>query len=123
MHTNFDSSIGGINDILCEKLDLIDYKTECAQIYRKGFLKNEISLDEFINKVKKILNVEYVLCAGDVNKKIKSVGICSGGGGSLIDEAYPCDVFLTGEAKYHEFLDATLNGQDESHTYFVLLPT
>ncbi len=106
MHTNFDSSIGGINDILAKKLDLCDYEATLPQLYRKGILKNEISLSEFINNVKEILNVKNVICCGDLNKKVKTVGICSGGGGSLISDAYPCDVFLTGEAKYHEFQNA-----------------
>ncbi len=109
MHTNFDSSKGGINDILASMLELEDYAVENAQIFRKGVLKEETTLAEFIKKVKKLLNVKNVICCGDFEKNIKTVGICSGGGGSLIEEAYPCDAFLTGEAKYHEFQNALAN--------------
>jgi len=109
MHTNFDSSKGGINDILASLLELENYEVEGAQIFRKGVLKNETTLKDFISKVKELLNVKNVICCGDFDKKIKTVGICSGGGGSLIMEAYPCDVFLTGEAKYHEFQNALAN--------------
>lgn len=109
MHTNFDSSIGGINDILASLLELNDYTPKTAQIFRKGYLKNEITLKEFINNVKNILNVKNVICCGEDDKKIKTVGICSGGGGSVIMDAYPCDVFFTGEAKYHEFQNALAN--------------
>ncbi len=109
MHTNFDSSIGGINDILASLLELSDYTPKTAQIFRKGYLKKEITLKEFVNNIKNVLNVKNVICAGEDNKKIKTVGICSGGGGSIIMEAYPCDVFFTGEAKYHEFQNALAN--------------
>ena len=105
-HTNFDSAIGWINDILCEKLGLINYEVDTPAIFRKGEFKKEISFSELVNKVKEILNVENVICSGNPNKKIKTVGVCSGGGGSLIENAYPCDAFLTGEAKYHEFQNA-----------------
>ncbi len=110
MHTNFDSSIGGINDILASLIELEDYTPEVAQIFRKGRLKKEITLGEFVDKVKTILNVKNVICCGDIDKKVKTVGICSGGGGSVIMDAYPCDVFFTGEAKYHEFQNALSNG-------------
>lgn len=102
-HTNFDSAVGGINDVLCEKIGLENYEVKEPQIYRKGNFSKEITFIELIEKVKKVLNVEKVICSGDLNKKIKTVGVCSGSGASLIDEAYPCDAFLTGEAKYHEF--------------------
>ncbi len=110
MHTNYDSSIGGINDILAGLLELENYTPEEAQIFRKGVLKNEITLGEFVKKVKSILNIKNVICCGDTDKKVKTVGICSGGGGSVIMDAYPCDVFFTGEAKYHEFQNALANG-------------
>ena len=109
MHTNFDSSIGGINDILASLLELENYAPENAQIFRKGSLKNEVTLKEFVKKVKEVLNVRNVICCGDEDKKIKTVGICSGSGGSVIMDAYPCDVFFTGEAKYHEFQNALAN--------------
>ena len=109
MHTNFDSSIGGINDILASLLELNDYIPKTPQIFRKGYLKKEITLKEFVNNVKNILNVKNVICCGEDDKKIKTVGICSGSGGSVIMDAYPCDVFFTGEAKYHEFQNALAN--------------
>lgn len=110
LHTNFDSAIGGINDILCEKLGLENYEVGIPHIFRKGEFKKEITFFELVKKVKEILNVENVICSGDIEKKIKTVGVCSGGGGSLVKNVYPCDAFLTGEAKYHEFQNALSMG-------------
>lgn len=105
-HTNFDSAVGGINDILCEKIGLKNYEVTEPQIFRKGIFEEEMIFSDFVDRVKTALDVKNVICSGNMEKKIKTVGVCSGSGASLIESAYPCDAFLTGEAKYHEFQNA-----------------
>lgn len=109
-HTNFDSAVGGINDVLCEKIGLENYEVSEPQIFRKGIFKEEIIFSELADRVKNALNTETVICSGDMNKKIKTVGVCGGSGASLIESVYPCDAFLTGEAKYHEIQNAFEKG-------------
>ena len=103
MHTNFDSCFGGINDVLCEKLGLINYKPQAPEITRTGELDKEITLREFIALVKEKIAVNSVEYYGDLDKKIKKVTICSGGGADAIKYAADSDVFFTGELKYHKF--------------------
>ena len=103
MHTNFDSCHGGVNDCLCEPLGLSDYHTDEQTVCRKGMYQEPVSLREFITRVKDVLGIPFVNYTGDLNRMIRSVAIVGGSGGSMITQMTDCDVFLTGEAKYHEY--------------------
>lgn len=106
MHTNFDSCIGGVNDVLCERLGLTDYQPEEQSICRKGSFPDAMKFRDFISLIKDVLQVSYVNYTGDLNKTIKTVAVLGGSGGSLIHDMTDCDAYLTGEAKYHEFQQA-----------------
>ena len=112
-HTNLDSAEGGVNDVLAEKLGLIDVKTfdEEISLGRIGRLENEMSAEEFAIHVKKSLNADNVrlINAGDFN--IKKVGICGGAGSEFISKAkfLGADAFVTGDVKYHEAQSAIEN--------------
>ena len=105
-HTNLDSAIGGVNDVLAKKLGLIDVKTfdEEISLGRIGRLENPMTVEEFANHVKKSLNVDSIrlVKAGDFT--IKKVGICGGAGSEFISKAkfLGADAFVTGDVKYHE---------------------
>lgn len=103
MHTNFDSCQGGVNDCLCELLGLLDYQADEPAIYRKGALAEPVRLRDFITLVKDVLKVSYVNYTGDPNRMIKTVAVVGGSGGSMVAMMTDCDVYLTGEAKYHEY--------------------
>ncbi len=103
MHTNFDSCHHGVNDCLCELLELSDYQTDEPCIYRKGFYQEPITLREFIARVKDGLAISQVNYNGDLDRLIRSVAVVGGSGGSMVAEMADCDVYLTGEAKYHEY--------------------
>lgn len=106
MHTNFDSCQGGVNDILCQKLGLLDYLCEEPTLVRKGSFSEPMKFRDFISLVKDVLQVSYVNYAGDLNRPIKTVAVVGGSGGSMVSQMTDCDVYLTGEAKYHEFQNA-----------------
>lgn len=103
MHTNFDSCHGGVNDTICELLELSDYRADEPAIYRKGTLSEPMRLRDFITLVKDVLRVSYVNYTGDLNRMVKTVAVVGGGGGSMVAQMTDCDVYLTGEAKYHEY--------------------
>ena len=103
MHTNFDCCQNGVNDCLCNLLELSDYHTDEPSIYRKGHYLEPIRLRDFISRVKDVLGVSYVNYTGDLSRLIQSVAIVGGSGGSMVADMADCDVFLTGEAKYHEY--------------------
>ncbi len=106
MHTNFDSCWGGVNDTLCELLELSDYRADEPVIYRKGNLSEPMRFRDFITMVKDVLKVSYVNYTGDLNRMVKTVAVVGGSGGSMVSMMTDCDVYLTGEAKYHEYQQA-----------------
>ena len=61
-HTNLDSAIGGVNDVLANKLNLKEVKTfdEELSLGRIGKLENEMTAKEFAIHVKKSLNAENI---------------------------------------------------------------
>ena len=106
MHTNFDSCTGGVNTVICEKLGLLGYETDEPCTIMSGRLPEEKTLSEFIDMVKEAFSVSCVSYSGNLDKKINTVAVCGGSGGSFLDMARDADVYLTGEAKYHDFQHA-----------------
>lgn len=117
-HTNLDIADIGVNTCLARALSLKNLK-ELSFYESKigkfpmgliGDLEKVYSCREFARFVKENLN-----CAGlrftNVNRKIKTVAVCSGGGGDLINAAINqnVDAFVTGEIKHHEILFAVQN--------------
>lgn len=107
-HTNLDVAKGGLNDLLAKKLRLCDTKIlECIDaagegIGRIGYLKEPITLFEFVKIIKSVLGAEYVRYSGESDERVQKVAVNTGGGTSLIDAALRCgaDVFVTGDYKY-----------------------
>jgi dinuclear metal center YbgI/SA1388 family protein len=109
-HTNFDKADGGINDNLAEILGLSDTKRLNDGFTVVGKLESEMSMDDFVEFVSDRLNVSGIRYT-DTDKMIKTVSVCGGAGGEFIDLACAnSDSYVTGDLKYHEFLDAQQNG-------------
>ncbi|MGB9841005.1 Nif3-like dinuclear metal center hexameric protein [Thermovenabulum sp.] len=81
-------------------------------IGRIGFLKQEMSLEEFARLVKDKLDLSAIKVVGELNKKVKKIAVCGGAGSDLIGTAIfkNADVFVTGDVKYHDALDAFMHG-------------
>ena len=116
-HTNLDSAEGGVNDVLAERLGLLeieplDRNASEPALGRLGRLPNEMSAQAFAEHVKLALRADFVrlIDAGDF--AIKKVGICGGAGADFITRAkfYGADAFVTGDVKYHEAQSAVDNG-------------
>ncbi len=73
-----------------------------------GFLDEEISEIDFLNKVKKQLKCERLRHSDFIGKEIKKIAVCGGSGAFLLKEAISCgaDAFITGDMKYHDFFEA-----------------
>lgn len=105
-HTCLDKAIGGVNDCLAQKVGLKNVYTSEID----GFLKiGEIepcTAEEFALNIKNALGGKVAFT--DNGKEIKTVALCSGGGGDFITSAAALgvDALLTGEAKHHEYLEA-----------------
>lgn len=78
---------------------------------RRLVLDRPASLAELAERLKKHLAVNVVSIAepnNDHARLVKTLGVCAGSGASLVHAARAdhCDVFVTGEMKHHEMLDA-----------------
>ena len=119
MHTNVDSAVHGLNDYILDKLSLGGEKSVWMKnenypesgLGRILKLKKEDSLHNIIKIVKERLNLKKIRVAGNENKKIKKIAVLSGSGGSLISEIdKTVDLYITGDLKHHETLDALEEG-------------
>lgn len=113
LHTNLDKATGGVNDTLCGMIGFPFEKIPAP--VSDGFLNiielpEKMPVKEFAGLLKMKLhgNISYNEGSGE----IKRIGVCSGSGAEFICDAaeLSCDAFLTGEAHYHEFLDAEAMG-------------
>lgn len=79
---------------------------------RVGTLEKETTLREFAGVVKDALGNEWLKVTGDPEKTVKRVALCGGGGSSLFKEAVKAqaDVYVTGDLKHHDILDAAALG-------------
>jgi dinuclear metal center YbgI/SA1388 family protein len=87
---------------------------------RIGKLKEELTLQEFAEHVKKSLNVERVRMVGDPSSKVKKVAVLGGDGNKYIQQAKfkGADVYVTGDLYFHVAHDALmldLNVIDPGH--------
>lgn len=113
-HTCFDSAQGGMNDILCNKLGLVNVKsvsTDDGFSFRLGTVEKLTLAREFAKSTAEALNskcVNYSL--GE--KEIKTVAVCSGAGGSLSELVIKLgvDAFITGELKYNNVIELYESG-------------
>jgi len=73
-----------------------------------GELKIAMSINDFLAFVASKLSISTLRYTKSNKKKIKSVAVCGGSCGELIDEAIKqnADAFVTADIKYHSFQDA-----------------
>lgn len=116
-HTSLDSVLGGVNDVLAEKLGLQQVTTlvksedGCGALGRVGYLPRKMEFAEFAGMVKKALGLLFVtgISAG---KTVHKVALCGGAGSDFIAEAleHGADTYVTGDVKYHEAQNAAFSG-------------
>lgn len=115
VHTNLDMAEGGVNDVLARAVGLQDIQPWCGDdpsfVSRKGELSRETSLEDYCHQVKSALNANSLRYA-DGGRPVRKVALCSGSGGDLWESLVGTDIdtLLTGEAKYHHFLEAAQSG-------------
>ena len=105
-HTNFDIANNGVSKILAEKLLLKDIFSDECNLIRIGTLSKEMTDLQFADFVKKHFNTNIKF--NNVSNKIKKVAVSGGAGSDFwhLAKNLGADVLLTGEVKYHEFIDA-----------------
>lgn len=121
MHTNFDEAPNGMNDALAAKLGLTSVAPLLGNpMARGGFLKEELTREEFCKYAVSKLGCEYGLLVDGGSPKIKSVALIGGGGSrswtSAKEEGY--DIYISGDAPHHvrrDILNAKYNYLDVPH--------
>ncbi|MDO4639898.1 Nif3-like dinuclear metal center hexameric protein [Leptotrichia hongkongensis] len=131
IHTNSDFAINGLNDFIMDKLNLDgekiifnehefeDYnpiKNKVERVHsglaRIKILNEEMRLEDLLERIKNSLGISYVRYVGNKDAYVRKIGLVTGGGSSFLDDvADKIDVFLTGDLRYHEALDALEDGK------------
>ncbi|MEW4490146.1 Nif3-like dinuclear metal center hexameric protein [Thalassoglobus sp. JC818] len=118
-HTAFDSALSGINQQLAESFGLTeiqplrslqDTEATAASVGsgRWGLLNEPMTTDQFLDRVRTSLKVRNLQYTGDLQQQVKSVAVACGSAGEFLRDANQlgCDVFITGEARFHSCLEA-----------------
>ncbi len=115
MHTNLDSL--PLAHWLADKLKLKnrefleitgEHQKKSAGIGTVGNLPKSIATTDFIKLLKEIIpHTDAFKAIGQAPESIKRVGICGGGGSSLIAKSNElgADIYISGDIKYHAALE------------------
>ncbi len=113
-HTRLDAREGGVNDVLAEKLGVINtvpFGPEGEKLGRIGVLPKPVDCREFCAVVSEALGSPMVssVCA---KSKVKTVAVLGGGGKDFAESAFAAgaDVFVTGEVTYNVMLETASLG-------------
>jgi dinuclear metal center YbgI/SA1388 family protein len=118
-HTAFDSARSGINQRLAEGLGLTDVGPLVADAVdpaigtgRFGFPATTATLTTIAARLKDFLNLAGVNIVGDLQMPIRAVAVACGSAGDLLETAHRagCDLFVTGETRFHTCLEAQALG-------------
>src|SRR5699024_7011628 len=117
-HTNADSAVGGVSDVLAENLGLAQVVRlassadglEAEGTGREGTLATAMRLDEFAARVYSALPAVAggVRVAGDPTGLVSKVAITGGAGDSLFDQVrkHQADVYITADLRHHPASEA-----------------
>ncbi|BDR58620.1 Nif3-like dinuclear metal center hexameric protein [Xylocopilactobacillus apicola] len=115
MHTNFDVGKNGMNDWLAELIGLKNIEGICPVKTTSGTLlmgrmgDTTLEIEAIIEIFKHELGLKMIKLL-DNGKSFKKIGILGGAGAEFIEPAFKSgvDLFITGDVKYHDFLDAQI---------------
>jgi GTP cyclohydrolase I len=139
-HTNLDSAAGGVNDVLAKRIGLDHLRVlvipeprqtkrcndqsmaddvypfasvnQQAGLGRVGELSSSMSLRDFVEQMKTVLNIAAASVVGNLDMMVKTVAVCSGSGASLLSAALGsgAQVYVSGDLGYHTARDAQQTG-------------
>jgi dinuclear metal center YbgI/SA1388 family protein len=117
-HTNADSAVGGVSDVLAEILGLANIEALAPTddglteegIGRVGILQRPLRLEEFAARVYSAMPAVAggVRVAGDPDGVVSKVAITGGAGDSLFDQVrqHQADVYITADLRHHPASEA-----------------
>ncbi len=113
-HTCFDCADGGVNDVLCDLLDIRDAKgiesSECAVPMARIGNIDETDSDSFARKVSGALGTTSRVIG--YKGSVKKVAVCGGAGMDFYLDAVKmgADAYVTGDISHHQMLLAQQTG-------------
>lgn len=113
-HTNMDKAEGGLNDLMVKRLslerdeELFDINA-CIRICRA-----DTTLGELAKMLKKEYKMPFVRFTGDQKRRVRRVGLCTGGGRSMASYAVSagCDCYISGDLHYSDIRNLVFSGTD-----------
>jgi len=117
-HTNLDAAAWSTNHALAERLALeVErplFPPASGEVGGLGLVarpRRPVRFATFIEHVRKSLNIRFVRVSGPERDRVERLALCTGAGGSLLGAAAgQAEIFLTGEIKYHEAIEAHARG-------------
>jgi len=103
MHTNFDKT--HLNKYVMKNIFRFEYEESEDFILTANI---DMEFNEFVTYIKKSLNLDSVNVV-QCHDKISSFSLTTGSGMSLISKV-KTDIFLTGDIKYHDAMEAKARG-------------
>lgn len=127
-HTRLDALSGGVNDILCEMLEIKNstpFGPEGEKMGRIGMLALPLSPECFCEKVKSLLGSQIILLA-KCGKEVHKVALLGGDGKDFVSAARKAgaDTYLSGRISYNIMAEAPEMGMNliEAGHYFTEAP-
>jgi dinuclear metal center YbgI/SA1388 family protein len=118
-HTRFDSAADGINQQLAVDFGLDQIQPlRSHELHAKvgqgrwGMLPEGVPLTDFLHRVQGVCRTQYLEYCGDVAAVVRKVAVACGAAGEFLADAqrHSCDVFVTGEGRFHAALEARETG-------------
>ena len=125
-HSRADKVVGGVNDLLCELLDLLDaVPFGEGDLGRIGWLDEECSLEDFVYRTKQALGSDMVRFSDGFNP-VSHVAVVGGDGKDFVKDAIKAgaDTYLSGRISYNMMVEAAELGINlvEAGHYFTEQP-
>lgn len=110
-HTNLDSAVGGISDIIAERLGLLnisplvpgkgDRSSSCG-LGRIGLCNRPMSPEACVEKIRSACNAPWLLEAGLRPPQVNKIAVCGGSCSEFSETAWQAgaDLFITAEVKH-----------------------
>ncbi len=110
-HTNLDSVINGVSDILARRLGLQDLQpllpsttgAEGSGLGRIGRLDAPVCGKEYLERVVEVLDLPALPVAGPIPEQIETVAVCGGSGSEFASVArnLGADIYISAEIKHN----------------------
>ena len=105
-HTNADKAAGGVNDLMADRLGLVDRHPLCEDGFGLcGRLPRPMDSREFIAFVKEKFSLRIVRTSAPIEGPVEKVALCSGSGAGMLQDAVDsgAQAYLCGDLSYHQF--------------------